>query len=202
MNFYIYGAGGHGKVVLDAMEVASKSCHGFIDSNGGVGQWAGMPVCSDKNLPIVSSSSIHFAIGHVPTRAKLVRQLSELGYSFFTVIHPFAVISKNSKIGNGSFISATAVVAPYAVIGDHVIVNHGAVVDHDCVVGNLSHIAPRSVLGGGVIVENNVFVGSGAIVLPGLRIGNNSLIGAGAIVTKNVAPGTTVVGNPAKPFIK
>lgn len=201
MRFYIYGAGGHGKVVLDAIEVGGQSCHGFIDSNG-FDQWVGKPVSSDKKLPIVSSCTIHIAIGHAATRAKLAQQLSELGYSFFTVRHPFAVISKNSKIGMGSFISATAVVAPYAVIGNHVIVNHGAVVDHDCVVGDLSHIAPRSVLGGGVIVENNVFVGSGAIVLPGICIGNNSVIGAGAIVTKNVAPGTTVVGNPAKPFIK
>jgi sugar O-acyltransferase (sialic acid O-acetyltransferase NeuD family) len=201
MHHFIYGAGGHGKVVLDAMQIANQTCYGFIDNNNNA-HWAGITVYNNKNLPKVSAGIIHIAIGDAATRAKLEQQLNKLGYSFFTVQHPLAAISKNSKIGVGSFLAATAVIAPYATIGKHVIVNHGAVVDHDCAVGDVCHIAPRALLGGGVTVGNRVLIGSGAIVLPKVSIGDDVIIGAGAVVTKNVAAGTTVVGNPARLLIK
>jgi acetyltransferase-like isoleucine patch superfamily enzyme len=183
VKLYIYGAGGHGKVVLDAMQSTNQPCYGFID-NKNIAQWAGITVYNNKNLPNVSAGIIHIAIGDAATRTKLVQQLNELGYSFFTVQHPLAVI------------------APYATVGNHVIVNHGAVIDHDCSVGDVCHIAPRAVLGGGVTVGDRVFIGSGAIVLPKISIGDDAIIGAGAVVTKSVAAGTTVVGNPARLLIK
>lgn len=51
-----------------------------------------------------------------------------------------------------------------------------------------------------VTIGSNVWVGGGAIILPGITIGDNAIIGAGSVVTKDVAPGTTVVGNPARPI--
>jgi len=48
-------------------------------------------------------------------------------------------------------------------------------------------------------VEDDVAIGSGATIMCGLRIGRGAVIGAGAVVTRDVAPGTTVVGNPARP---
>ncbi|MDQ2084375.1 sugar O-acetyltransferase [Xanthobacteraceae bacterium Astr-EGSB] len=50
-----------------------------------------------------------------------------------------------------------------------------------------------------VTIGHNVWIGGGAIILPGVTIGDDALIGAGAVVTRDVAPGTTVVGNPARP---
>ncbi|GAA3756518.1 sugar O-acetyltransferase [Terriglobus aquaticus] len=46
----------------------------------------------------------------------------------------------------------------------------------------------------------DVWIGGGAILLPGVTIGDGAVIGAGSVVTRSVAPGTTVVGNPAKPI--
>ena len=43
-------------------------------------------------------------------------------------------------------------------------------------------------------------IGAGAVLLPGITIGEGAMVGAGAVVTKDVAPGTTVIGNPARPL--
>ena len=49
------------------------------------------------------------------------------------------------------------------------------------------------------IVEDEVSVGANATILPGVRLGRGCTVGAGAVVVRDVAPGTTVVGNPARP---
>ena len=54
-------------------------------------------------------------------------------------------------------------------------------------------------LGRPVRIGRHVWIGGGAIILPGLTIGDDAIIGAGSVVTRDVAPGSTVVGNPARP---
>lgn len=43
-------------------------------------------------------------------------------------------------------------------------------------------------------------IGAGATIRCGVTIGEWSMVGCGAVVLEDVAPGTTVVGNPAKPI--
>jgi maltose O-acetyltransferase len=50
-----------------------------------------------------------------------------------------------------------------------------------------------------VRIGANVWIGGGALLMPGVTVGDDAVIGAGAVVTRDVAPGTTVVGNPARP---
>lgn len=50
-----------------------------------------------------------------------------------------------------------------------------------------------------VTIAGRVWVGGGAIILGGVTIGAGAIIGAGSVVTRDVAPGTTVMGNPARP---
>jgi sugar O-acyltransferase (sialic acid O-acetyltransferase NeuD family) len=197
MQNYIYGAGGHGKVVLDAMQLAHIDCTGFIDDKE-VSNWAGLSVLKLSDLVLENSLYFHLAIGNSKTREKLVARLKHA--NFFSVIHPSAVIAKTAQIGHGTFLAAQSVIAPDAKVGSHCIINHTAVVDHDCVVDDYTHIAPQSSLGGGVKVGKGVLIGAGAVVLPGVVIADYAVIGAGAVVTKYVAMGMTVVGNPANPI--
>lgn len=194
MQNYIYGAGGHGKVVLDAMQLSAIDCAGFVDDKE-LSAWAGLGVYSVSSL-VLENIALHIAIGNCRTREIIV---SKLGHAnFITVRHPAATVAKTAKLGLGTLCAAKAVIAPDAMVGSHTIINHGAIVDHDCIIGDFCHIAPQSSLGGAVSVGRGVLVGAGAIVLPGLVIEDYAIIGAGAVVTKNVASGTTVVGNPAK----
>lgn len=197
MKNYIYGAGGHGKVVLDAMQNSGLQADAFID-DADLFRWMDLPVLRPATLDGILPTAIHLAIGNCSARETISKGLS--GAEFISIFHPKASVSPSALIKEGTFIAANAVIGPDAIVGAHCIINHNAVVDHDCIVGDFCHIAPQVSLGGGVNVGRGVLVGAGSIVLPGLVIGDYAVIGAGAIVTKNVAPGQTVVGNPAHPI--
>jgi sugar O-acyltransferase (sialic acid O-acetyltransferase NeuD family) len=195
MTHYIYGAGGHGKVVLDAMQLAGISCDGFVD-DGGVATWMGLNVHTVADLDLNEQVHLHLAIGNGKIREAIANKLAMA--HFFSVLHPDASIAKTAKLGLGTLIAAQAVIAPDAQVGSHCIVNHSAVVDHDCVVGDYSHIAPQSSLGGASKVGKGVLIGAGSVILPGVIVGDYAVIGAGAIVTKSVSSGMIVVGSPAR----
>lgn len=192
---YIYGAGGHGKVVLDALVKAGDRCHAFIDDKS-LQTWANLPVITSLTIP--SDATLHFAIGNSQVRETLATKFQ--GYQFFSVLHPQAAIAASASISqSGTLIAAQAVIGPDASIGNHCIINHGAIVDHDCVVNDFCHIAPNAVLGGGVQIGRHVLVGAGAVVLPGVHIADHVTIGAGAVVTKDITQSCVMSGVPAKP---
>lgn len=193
---YLYGAGGHGKVVLDALQKSGLKCSGFVDDNQS-GNWFGLPVIHSSSIP--KNAELHLSIGNSQIREKLATLLNS--YQFLTIKHPSSYIADTALISNqGSLVTAHSVIGPDAKIGAHTIVNHGAIVDHDCTVGDYCHIAPNAVLGGKVSVGRHVLIGAGAVILPGLTIADNVTIGAGAVVTQDVKTASTLIGIPAKPI--
>jgi sugar O-acyltransferase (sialic acid O-acetyltransferase NeuD family) len=194
MQRYIYGAGGHGKVVLDAMQVSKLMCNSFIDDKFDLPVWCGLPVIKliDFNL----DQELHLAIGSCKARELIAYKLKTVTY--FSVVHPKAIVAQSSVVQVGTLLAANSIVAPDTQVGKHCIINHCAIVDHDCIVGDFCHIAPNACLGGGVILGKCVFVGAGAVILPGIKVADYATIGAGAMVNKNVQKGLTVIGCPAK----
>lgn len=192
---YIYGAGGHGKVVYDAMLESQIICDGFIDDNV-IERYVDLPVYKKLILNQEENIDLHLAIGHCKTREILAGQI--IGANFFSVIHPRASIAQTSIVGKGTFLAANSVIAPNAYVGIHCVINHGAIIDHDCCVGDFSHVAPGVLLGGGVRVGRGVLVGAGAVILPGLVVGDYAVIGAGSIVVGNIDSSAVVAGNPAR----
>ncbi len=53
-----------------------------------------------------------------------------------------------------------------------------------------------------ITIGADAFVGARAFVMPGVTVGERAIVGACAVVTRDVAPGTTVVGNPARPLVR
>ncbi len=195
MKSYIYGAGGHGKVVWDAMQKSNIKCEGFIDDQV-LNQWMDLPVFASSFLNDIDDIELHIAIGNCKTREEVFKKFKN--FKFMSISHPNAIISSSAKIEFGTFLAAGSIIGPDAKVGKHAIVNHHAVIDHDCSVGDFCHIAPHASLGGGVKVGHGVLIGAGAIVLPGLTINDYVTVGAGSIVTHDIASGITVMGNPAR----
>ncbi len=195
MRTYIYGAGGHGKVVWDALQKSSLKCEGFIDDQA-LNQWIDLPVFASSFLNDIDDIELHIAIGNCKTREEIAKKFKN--FKFVSIYHPDAIISSRAKIEVGTFLAAGSITSPDASVGKHSIVNHHVVIDHDCSIGDFCHIAPHVSLGGGVKVGQGVLIGAGAIVLPGIKIADYVTVGAGSIVTHDIASGITVMGNPAR----
>lgn len=198
---YIYGASGHGKIVLHTFICCGQEVTAFIDDNA-KGHLCGLSIISLSELTDFQgiNGNIHIAIGNNYIRQRLQHELQRLGITVITVIHPNANCYSNTSIGQGSLLAAGSVVGVDSIIGSGCIINHNAVVDHDCKMGDFCHIAPSATLGGAVVVGERCLVGAGSVILPGLNIGNNVTIGAGAVVTHDLPDNVTVIGCPARPI--
>jgi len=109
-------------------------------------------------------------------------------------IAAFVEIQRGVTIGDCCKIEAFAFIPSWGNIEDEVFVGPRATFTNDLhphAVGDWS-ITPT-------VVKKGASVGAGAVIVCGVTIGEGATVGAGAVVTKDVAPGTTVVGNPARP---
>jgi UDP-perosamine 4-acetyltransferase len=199
------GAGGHAKVVLDAVQLMGEyRIVGLLDPLRIGESVCGIPVLGDDKWLISEQAqgitAVFLAIGENQTRKRLFNDVRSMGIPVLTVIHPTASIAGTARVGAGAVILAHAVINPDASLGDDVIVNTGVIVEHDCTVGAHSHIAPGAILCGGVHVGESTLIGAGAVVREGCSIGSDVVVGAGAVVIKDVLSSTTVVGSPARPL--
>jgi sugar O-acyltransferase (sialic acid O-acetyltransferase NeuD family) len=197
----LLGAGGHAKVVYDAMLAANLCVRIEVrddDASRRGSAFLGQGVMSPIGPVDKLGRHVHVAIGENRARAELARQCVRAGKELVRVVHPSAIVSGHAEVAPGAFIAAGAVVAPAAHVAECAIINHGAVVDHDCAVGAYAHVAPNATLGGGVKVGEGALIGAGAVLLPGVSVGKWAIVGAGAVVTRPVAEGATVLGAPAK----
>ncbi len=200
---WVYGAGGHGKVVLDALDASGRTVAGFLDDDPALagGEFMGLQVRSGSRLGDLDPPGVVVvALGDGGVRERVTARVREAGVPIVSAVHPSAVLGRGVKLGPGCMILAQAAVNPDTRLGRGVIVNTGATVDHDCIIGDFAHIAPGVRLAGEVRVGDRTLIGVGASVLPRVAIGADATVGGGSAVIRDVADRTTVVGNPARPL--
>lgn len=196
----VYGAGGHGKVVLDAALTAGLTVSCVLDDAPDVDSLLGLPVVRAETYDwqVARGSGFIIGVGDNGARARLYERSLERGLHPTTVCHPGSSIAHRVKIGQGTFVAAGVVVIVGAVIGNNVIINTAASIDHDCCVGDHTHICPGVRLAGEVVVGSSTMIGTGAVVLPGTRIGSYCVIGAGAVVHRDIPDYSVAMGVPAR----
>jgi len=203
-----FGAGGHARVVIDILKmIGGFEIVGLLDRDETL--WGteilGVPVLGDDSLrEEIKENGVHSAfiglgsIKNAEPRRRLYEAARASGFAMVRAIHPRAIVSESSIVGDGPMVMAGAIINPAARLGNNVIINSGAIIEHDCVIADHSHIATGARLAGTVKIGEGVHVGLGALIREGVSIGNGAIVGAGAVVIEDVPDRTVVVGVPAR----
>lgn len=146
----IIGAGGHGKVVAEAIQKQGKyNLLGFCDDSFIAGTMVidtYKVICSVSQLANMDFDCFIVAIGNNSIRKKIFETLKEQ-YTTATIIHPFTDISKYAEVAEGSVILPGAIIAQGAYIGENCIIGSNVHVDHDTRIGEHSYIRNGSSIG-------------------------------------------------------
>lgn len=204
----IIGAGGHAKVLLNALQMSPVNVLGLTDTNETKhgSTILGCPVLGDDAIiDTYDNNSVRLIIGigstkPGPGRRDAFESFQSKGFDFLTCVHPSAIVAPDIELGQGSQIMAGAVLQPGCTIGMNTIVNTRASVDHDCQVGDHVHIAPGAVLGGAVNIDHGSHIGTHATIIENVRVGSDVMVAAGACVIANLKSQDRVAGIPAKSF--
>ncbi|MDL0105200.1 UDP-N-acetylbacillosamine N-acetyltransferase [Campylobacter vicugnae] len=186
-SLYIYGNGGHAKVVADIARANGYDNLIFLDDNS--------DMKFNSNLP---KHPIIIAIGNALIRQKLQNLVLSSGFELITLIHPTAVIGNDVTIGNGSVVMPGAIINAKSTIGNGVIINSGAIIEHECTIGDFAHICPGVAIAGGSLIGERSWIGIGSSVIQNITIKPDITIGAGSVVVKDILEGSLAYGNPCR----
>jgi sugar O-acyltransferase (sialic acid O-acetyltransferase NeuD family) len=196
---YLYGAGGHSKVITDILNSLGIQVIRVFDDKPSEAKLRSIKIDSGirilgKSFPELDAPLI-ISVGDNVRRAEIASMLNS---TYGQAIHGTAIISPKALIGAGTVILHGAIVQAATEIGKHVLINTAASIDHDNVIGDYVHISPHATLCGHVQVGEGTHIGAGAVVIPSIRIGRWCTIGAGAVVIRDIPDFATAVGNPAR----
>jgi sugar O-acyltransferase (sialic acid O-acetyltransferase NeuD family) len=202
VDLILWGAGGHGLVVLDvarSMSSTSKICFIDDDRRRDGQDIDGCRVLGDSTiLTTLANTQFVVSIGQNALRAQCFERGIAAGLRPISLKHRSAMISPSAKIGPGTVVMPGAIINHGAHVGRNCIINSGAIVEHECVIDDHVHLSPRAALGGNVRIRQFAHIGMGAVVLPNTEVGMQSTVGAGAVVLHDIGPNLVVVGVPAK----
>ena len=208
----LYGGTGQSKVVKPIIEYYGSKVIAIFDDTGNlkkpfvdVDLYGGFESLLEwKDTVNIHEIGFLITIGnpHGNVRLDLHEKLIDQGFSSITIIHPEAIISADCEIGMGSQVMAGAVIMPEVRIGKQCIINTKASIDHECMIDDGCEVAPGATLCGCVTMHRNSWVCAGATVLPKISIGENSIVGSGSVVINDIEDNRTVVGVPAKKYLR
>lgn len=211
--YAVYGSSGYGREVMPLAKWQLKE-RGisderlfFVDDQPGASQVNGQQVLHYADFLKIPAAERHavIAIANSAVREKLAGRLQADGVRAWMVRAGNAVVMDEVSLGEGAAISPFVTLTSNIRIGRHFHANLYSYVAHDCVVGDFVTFAPGVKCNGNVVIEDHAYIGTGAVIKQGqpgrpLVIGRGAVVGMGAVVTRSVPPGTTVVGNPARPI--
>jgi sugar O-acyltransferase (sialic acid O-acetyltransferase NeuD family) len=208
----VYGTAGTARDIVETMEAANAARRrwnilGFLDDNPNLlGQEVlGYPVLGGggalEAMPALRAVKVVLGMGN--DRKLLIRKtvrarLRLAADRFPVIVHPTAVVSRHSQIGEGTVFLAGSFCSNLTSVGRHVLILPGTIIGHDAVIGDYVSFSDNVATGGGFRIGEGSYVGQGASIIQKVRIGARCLIGMGTVVIRDVPDGAVVVGNPAR----
>lgn len=206
-NIVIFGASGHGSVVLDCILAEGKyNVIGYIDS---FKKWTfneeDYPILGDEfDLPnIIEKFNISggiIGIGDNWTRKMMVQRILKIvpNFNFISTIHPTSIIGSNVSIGKGTAILVDVVVNINSQIGEFCILNTKVILEHDGKLDDFSSLASGAITGGNFSLGKFSAISLGVTIIENVTIMAHTVVGAGSVVTKDIEGYVVAYGSPAK----
>ena len=184
-NIIIFGAGGHSLVIIDLIkELKEYTIIGIYDDNK-EGGFDGIPILGKIDSNIIKKADEYIiGIGDDRIRKKIYEQFYNLPWA--TLVHPRSIVSKNTKINEGSVILAGAIIQAGVSIGKHCIINTNSNIDHESIINSFSSICPGVTICGNVNIGELTFIGANSTIIQRITVGTNCVIGAGTVIIKKL----------------
>lgn len=190
----LIGGGGHATSCIDVIEKEKKfKIIGIIDSTKKIDKKIlnYKVIGRDKDLKKFKRLADYafICVGHISinnVRKKLFDQVIKSGFKLPKIISPNSVISKYSKIGQGTIVHHGAIINAGSIIGKNCIINNNSLIEHDVKIGNNTHISTSVTINGDVSIGENSFIGSGAIIKNSIKIKKKTFVSMGKIIKKNI----------------
>ena len=203
LPFVVYAAGGHARVVADALLASGREVLGFVDDDARRhgAEVLGLPVLSPAGFQELHRERpfyVALGIGDNDARRTVYERCLTSRLLVATVIHPAAVIARSARVGAGTVVLAGAVLNAEASTREGCIINTGAIVEHDVEVGAFAHVSPGATLAGGSKLGASSHLGANAVVIDDIVVGERTVVGAGAVVSRSLGDDVIAYGVPAK----
>lgn len=206
-QFYVLGAGSHGRVVAEAVRSLGHRVAAYVDCERRgyhshdpvetpiVAEQRFFEMLGADDLP-ADCEAVALGVGDNRDRLALCERVPD--QLLPPIVHPSAHVSRDVELGAGSVVLPGAIVHCGARVGKAVIVNTGGCVGHDSRLDNAAHIAPAATLCGLCSVGARTWIGAGATLIHQIGVGADALVGAGAVIIHDVDDRQKVVGNPGR----
>ena len=189
-NIIILGSGGHSKSIIELITSNNEwNICGLVGFKNEINQKVlGYKVigCDEDLISLREEYEYCFnAIGQIKSsdrRFSLTCKLMALNFKLPTIIASSAVISRFSRIGNGTSVGHGAVINAETLIGNNCIINSKVLIEHDSKIGDFCHISTGALINGGVKIGEHSFIGSGAIIRENIELPRGTIIGAGETI--------------------
>jgi len=182
---------------------SGRKVAGFVKDSVEEATFKGLPIRLFNRLHIKTPPEEYdvFIPIYKPTvRARIVKQVTELGYKCVNFIHDSAHIWHPSAIkGTNNFIQEFNNIQYGTYIGSNVVMWAGNHIGHHSIIEDNTHFTSHVTLSGHCHVKSFSWLGVNSTTMNGIEIAEGSLIGAHSYVNKSIETKYKCwVGSPAK----
>ena len=180
MKILVYGSTTFGSVVRVLVEECGHAFAGFIDDKHPSGpDVLGNFDAVAKSHPAAAFGCVN-AVGYndLAARQRVTDRIRAAGYAMPALVHPRAIIGRDSRVDDGSMIMAGTVVDCRVTLEACVVAWPGVVVAHDTTIGANTFLSPNCTVCGCCDVGRDCFVGAGAVIVDHATVAGGTRIKA------------------------